>query len=183
MQRHLEQSTLAMLDDLRQTLDRHGIQLSIRGHDAQAAGLFGDQLSPIGQKRNRPRIFEPLAHQCFDAIIVQLGFDDLVRRGHRKFHPFDERLLFLLAQKNHQAANLFRREHTLPRDHAKLWLSFGDRPRDVLIGAAMFPLAIHQRTTLPAFKRSTMACGAMHPVYLLGLDLVCQRNTTGKQRN
>lgn len=114
---------------------------------------------------------------------MQLGFDYLVRRRHRKFHPFGERLLFLLAQENHQAANLFGSEHTLPRNHAKLGLPLGDRPRDVLIGCAMFPLAINQRSTLPTFKRGTMTCGAMHPVHLLGLDLVCPCHTANKKRN
>ena len=37
MQRYLEQSTLAVLNNLGQSLNRHGIQLPICRHDAQTA--------------------------------------------------------------------------------------------------------------------------------------------------
>ena len=133
MQGHFKQTALSMVNRLGQTFNRQGIQFSLGGNKSQATYLFGHQVPPVGQKRNRPRTLKTLTDQRLNAIIMQLGFDDLVRRRHGKFHALGKRLFFLFAQKNYHAANLFRREHTLPRHHPQLGLALGDRPRDVLV--------------------------------------------------
>ena len=91
MERDVHQPAVAVRPDARHTRNRLSGRAR-RCDDAQPAGPFGDQHGPIGEKRDRPRMREPLGDDA-DADLVLFGRIEHKRSRAERRHRHADLLL------------------------------------------------------------------------------------------